>query len=308
MDTKEKSQKEKKNRKNKNRTNRKNFKLLNNKIYRLAIWGFLLIIFEIIVNDAVLPIIPQCGWGVVVQNIVRIICLLISTIASIILVSVIWEFVGKEDFSNELLQTMGMSKNVIDSGITDYKKSTAMNWESCFLHSSRIEMLLAFGESWVDEDSEKMQLLKDFVAKAERKAIIILPDFTKDKVVEALLVKYPKNRSQLNTADSIKDRLKNVVKGFWAISTSIDIRLYNGVNSASYFFFDEDCYFSPYTHIDDKNIAIPMILVQNNNKEKSFYEFCKKDMENIKNESTQAQEIVELKECYENLLREENSK
>ena len=84
--------------------------------------------------------------------------------------------------------------------------------------------------------------------------------------------------------------------------------MYNGVNSASYFFFDEDCYFSPYTHIDDKNIAIPMILVQDNNKEKSFYEFCKKDMKNIKNESTQAQEKVELKECYENLLREENSK
>lgn len=72
--------------------------------------------------------------------------------------------------------------------------------------------------------------------------------------------------------------------------------------------FDKDYYFSPCMHIDDKSIAIPMILVQDTNKEKSFYEFCKKDMENIEKKSGLAQDKIELKEYYEKLIREDNLK
>ncbi len=250
----------------------------------MIIVGLGLLILEIILNDCVGPLIPndETVW----KNIFHIFCITIASIASIFLVSVIWDICEKRSFSNELLETIGMTKNVVDSGITDYMKNTSIDWATELVKTKKLELFLTFGDSWVD-DGFCAPILKEFLSRKNTELIVVLPNYNNSDILNALLVKYPKDHNKKNSIEKLKNRLANNENDFRELlkeygKSKGKVFLYDGIASSSYFFLDDKCYFSPYVHEkNNTDIYIPIILLQDRGQAGSFYNFCRKDMNMI---------------------------
>lgn len=174
-------------------------------------------------------------------------------------------------------------------------KNTSIDWETELAKTKKIEMFLTFGDSWVD-DGYKAPMLKEFINRKDTQLVVVLPNYNNQKVLEALLVKYPKDHDEDNTIENLQKRIENNEKDFrkiWNENGNLDkvkIFLYDGIGSSSYFFLDDKCYFSPYLH-EKNNVDIPIILLQDRGQAGSFYNFCRKDMDMILGTFNKEEEI-----------------
>ncbi len=218
--------------------------------------------------------------------------------ASIFGVGSAWEWIQKNSFKKQLMQDMGMTNSIINSGIIEYCETfKEIKWKDELKKVKLLEAFITFGTSWIDDNEE---IFQEFI-KNGGQMLVIFPDYNDDSVMKALELKFPK----LKVSD-IKKRIKASIDS--CENLSINVKLYKGIITSTYYFLDDKCFFSPYQHTGEK-ATVPALKIQ----EGYFYEFCKKDMEHIKQASQDISSISDKKnskavEGLSNSLKRKSSK
>jgi hypothetical protein len=100
--------------------------------------------------------------------------------------AVLWEKAGKRAFADEILAKANMSRDLAEAGIdviTHSFKDDRINWDQLFKNACRLDLFVAYGHSWRNTQSERIDRLLSDAAATIR---VILPDPEDDEVVKNL--------------------------------------------------------------------------------------------------------------------------
>jgi len=100
--------------------------------------------------------------------------------------AVLWEKAGKRAFADEILAKANMSRDLAEAGIdvvTHSFKDERINWDQLFKNACRLDLFLAYGHTWRNTQSERIdRLLSDPNATIR----VVLPDPDDNELVKGL--------------------------------------------------------------------------------------------------------------------------
>ena len=207
-----------------------------------------------------------------------------SAIASIMLVSGIWEVKSKRSFAEEVLELSNISDSYIKSGIISiYKDFNDVIWEDFFTSSKKVTLFLTYGHSWRSRNRKVLEMLRDKGVELK----VVLPNYKDTALMDAFdkdfgYSKFSKNQSA--PPASTAERIREAEQDFKQVGATVVF--YSSHIRSTYYFSDDKCIFAPFKH-GEKKLCVPAILCQAGG---SFFEFCKNDMDNILKEAKEMEE------------------
>lgn len=193
-----------------------------------------------------------------------------STVASIFIVSAVWEWFCKIAFAKQIQLNLDISEKIIESGIKNVIAFRDINWKEELTNVNDFTICIRFGNDWRNYHQD---LINNFIS-AKNKMTVILPDYNSDKVLNSLLLIYPENHGKPNTVPDIKKQLSNSVSDYEGLN--VKVLLFPGVINASYYRLDKTILYSPYAH-DVSESQLPVLKLSDG----SFHKFCDNDIEDI---------------------------
>jgi len=98
----------------------------------------------------------------------------------------LWEKAGKRAFADEILAKANMSRDLAEAGmdvVTHSFKDERINWDQLFKNACRLDLFVAYGHSWRNTQSERIdRLLSDPNATIR----VVLPDPDDEDMVKGL--------------------------------------------------------------------------------------------------------------------------
>jgi hypothetical protein len=207
-----------------------------------------------------------------------------SAVASIMLISGVWEVKSKRSFAEEVLELSEVSDSYIKSGITSvYKDFNDINWENFFKSAKKVTIFLTYGHSWRSRNRNALKMLKNRGVEMT----VVLPNYKDSALIDALDKDFryscfsdDKSFSKASTSE----RIREAEKDFKALGATV--LFYSSHIRSTYYFADDRCIFAPFKHGKEK-LCVPAVLCQNGG---SFFEFCKNDMDNILKDAKEMEE------------------
>jgi len=141
---------------------------------------------------------------------------LIRDFGSILIVTltvlIVWEVALRRSFRDELLNVVGLSRQIHDAGLVNLPWSPLdIPWKELILKSNEIDLLLAYGKTWRGNNK---QFLCEFLQKPSSRLRVVLPDHTADHVVEELT-----ERSSKRTTEELRGKIENAEDHFIALAS-----------------------------------------------------------------------------------------
>ena len=195
---------------------------------------------------------------------------ILSTFASIFIVSAVWEWFCKIAFAKQIQLNLNIAKKVIDSGIKNLITFRDINWKEELRNIIDFTVCVRFGNEWriYHED-----IISNLV-QSGGKMTIILPDYNNDSVLNSLLLIYPKNHGKSNTTFDIKKQIEDSAKGYKDLGAQV--MLYPGVFNNSFNRLDKTIFYSPYAH-DVSEMQLPVLKIS----EGTLFDFYSVDIDDI---------------------------
>lgn len=207
-----------------------------------------------------------------------------SAVASIMLISGVWEVKSKRSFAEEVLELSDVSDSFIKSGILAvYRDFNDINWEKFFKSSKKVTIFFTYGHSWRSRNRNILKMLKDSGVEIT----VVLPNYNDPVLMDAFDKDFGySNYSDDKTSPKIStcERIREAESDFRKLGATV--LFYSSHIRSTYYFSDDKCIFAPFKHGGEK-LCVPAILCQDGG---TFYEFCKKDMDNILREAKKMEE------------------
>lgn len=246
------------------------------KALKWAIVGVLLIGIPFVLDYLV----DVCDWD---KNNLFIIAAnnIFPALGTICLLSFAWEIWSKRSFAKEVLELSDVSDNYIESGIkTVYRDFSKINWDELFNGAKEVTCVFTYAYTWRNNNRSALEMLQS----QGTKVTIILPDYRDNEIVESLnkdfsYDKYAKEENSKEANKNVKNLIEETKQYFE--SKNATIILYKGRFKSTYYLIDDYCVMAPFNHGNNKP-CVPAILCE---KDGILYEFCKNDIEAIKQNS-----------------------
>lgn len=206
----------------------------------------------------------------------------LPAIASIIGISGAWELFGKKSFAEEVLELSKVSDSYIKSGIVAvYDDFNDIEWGSILENVEHLTLFFVYAYSWRSRNYQYLEKLKNKGTKIR----VILPDIRKEVITNSFdydfgYGKYANPGSGKNNKFT-KELIFEAIDHFRKLDA--EIFLYPGSIRTTYYLIDETCVMAPFNHSGQERFHVPAVICK---LEGNLYEFCKKDLEYIINQST----------------------
>lgn len=231
--------------------------------------GFLLLVIGLLILIAQLTI--GYFWDACDSDCVRYFVLsILSAIASIFIVSAVWEWFCKIAFAKQIQLNFNIAEKVIDSGIKNVITFREIDWKAELKKISDFTVCVRFGNEWRNYHQDLISNL----LRAGGVMTVVLPDYDNNSVINSLLLIYPQNHGESNTASAIKKQIEDSAKGYKELGAQV--MLYPGVFNNSFYRLDNTIFYSPYTH-DVSETQLPVLKIS----EGTLFDFCADDIEDI---------------------------
>ena len=111
----------------------------------------------------------------------------LSTIATVSFASVAWEGIAKYAFSQDVVEMVGLSNRIKQSGIFAIEESFSdIEWRDLLVHANHITAIFTYSIRWGKDNSE---LIKTAVNNG-CDFIVVLPDTKSPGIMEALTFRF----------------------------------------------------------------------------------------------------------------------
>ena len=246
----------------------KKLKNRNWKIICLCVFSFLLL-FAVVVFGV--DKIPHDGVRIFLST-------LLSTVATVLLANVLWEFIAKESFASSLMEIVSISKNIADSGVEAvYVDFLEINWKKLLQESKTLCVVVTYATTWRESNRSH---LRNFLKEKGNKLTVILPD----PEIQPNLDEYGR-RFNLSPME-VKKRIEDSVLEFYQMGAHV--YLYPGTMSASYYIFDNVGIMSFYNH-QKKKSTVPAIKAERHGK---LYSFLDQEIQSLKSQSAKVETVT----------------
>lgn len=243
---------------------------LREKNWKVILWclGIFLVLFLLVFF--VVEKIPHNGLKNFLDS-------LLSTVATVLLANVLWEFIAKKSFAESLLHLVSVSESMAASGVEAvYVDFLSIDWKSLLRRSRTFWVAVTYATTW--RESNRV-LLKKFISEPKNEMIVILPD----PYDEANLAEY-KRRFE-TSASEIKRRIEESVLAFFEMGAKV--YLYPGTMQASYYMFDNVSIMSFYNHQKKKGV-VPAVEAE---KHGDIYSFINTELLSLKEQSAKVTNV-----------------
>lgn len=193
-----------------------------------------------------------------------------STFASIFIVSAVWEWLCKVAFAKQIQLNLNISEKIIDSGIKNVIKFRDINWKEELTNVSNFTICVRFGNDWRNYHQD---IINSFISSGNQ-ITVVLPDYRNDKILNSLLLIYPKNHQKNNTISDLKKQIENSASDYKNLG--VNVLFYPGVINTSFYRLDKTIFYSPYAH-DVTETQLPALKIADG----ILYNFYNDDIEDI---------------------------
>lgn len=195
---------------------------------------------------------------------------LISAIQTTALAVVIWDFVAKKEFAQEILDLAHISNNITESGITyTYNDFLTINWNEILEPTNKLIIAVSYAYTW--RESNRIKLAQ--IASSKDALTVYLPDYNNNDVLIELSRRFNK------TINDVCNKIKESSMAFRELGATVF--LYNGSFQTSFYLADNEAIMAVFKHKKQKS-TVPAIRV---NKSGDLYSFIESELEAIKSNS-----------------------
>jgi hypothetical protein len=187
----------------------------------------------------------------------------------------VWEKAGKRAFADEILAKANMSRDLAEAGIDVVShsfKDERINWDQLFKNACRLDVFVAYGHTWRNTQSERIdRLLSDPRAMIR----IVLPDPEDTEVVSGLSGRFEMEpgvvKQEIEETRRFFERRLKKAKG------TIELYFTRIVPLVSFYRFNNKVVFALYNHRRGQQLVPSFIC----SKEGFLFEFFSDEFEGI---------------------------
>ncbi len=233
-----------------------------NRIKNGVAWGLVIVtlVLLLIVTIMQLKLSKWQGTNIVVP--------MLSTIASITGLSAVWEFFAKYNFAKQMVELVGISTNISESGIfeciSDFK---AIKWRQELEGTKNLRIVVTHATTWRNQNRE---VLQDFITNGG-KIFVSLPN-SKNK---DLMAEY--DRRYEYDKGTTKRKVEEAVNDFTKIGAIVSV--YDKSIQTSYYYMDQHAIMVPFNHLKAKGFVPAIKAISNGD----LYKFVQNDIRSIFN-------------------------
>jgi hypothetical protein len=196
---------------------------------------------------------------------------LVATVA----IALLWDWVGKRAFADEILAKTNMSRDLSEAGIEIVSSSfqdKRIVWEELFKNACKLDLFISYGHTWRNSQIERIdKLLSDPDARIR----VVFPDPDDADVVTALSTRYGLASDDLKKAildaKSFFEYRKSRAKG------SVEIYFTQIVPLLSLYHFNNKVVFALYNHREGRQ-PVPTFVVD---RDGFLFEYFTREIEAI---------------------------
>lgn len=209
-------------------------------------------------------------WQAVIQQIGG---LLLVTVV----ITLLWEFIGKRAFLDEILAKANISKELGFAGITQITDSfhQKLDWSTYFRSVNKLDIFFAYGRTWRNTHLEELQKV---VARRDTRIRVVLPDHEIDYVVQELARMFNSDPA------SLKASIVEAEEYFRALRNSaltngakVDIWFLPAAPHFSFYRFDRIAIMALYTHRKDR-APVPTFVCE---KDGTLYDYIRQEFDAV---------------------------
>lgn len=204
---------------------------------------------------------------------------ILITIESSLVISIVWEFVGKTIFTKQVMDTFQITKDLSDTKIKRvYSDFNDIDWKSILSKCKNFKCFMSYGYSWRNTNSKS--LIKA-IAQCDS-FVIVFPNYNDSNIISGLNSRYGYDGKSKNVVNFIKESAE------WFKDNGATVKLYNGTLCSSFYLIDDYCEYCLPKHGVQK-VNVPVIEVES---ESPIYPFIAKDFERIEKNSQEYAEVA----------------
>lgn len=240
--------------------------------------GWLLLVMSIALFVGAVVIHYYWG-GVDSQNVWKsVVISVVNAIASLVGVSAIWDIFAKKSFAKKILDLVGISNRLYQSGIVDFtaRFEGEIDWNKEISQTDSLVVVFTYGATWRNHNRDVLEELLERNGKLE----VILPDYSKEENMGTL-----DRRFNYDNGETQK-RIKEAAVFFKGLSDNkkykknVKVYLFDGVFQSSYYLMDDDAIMATFNHQKKKKGSAPAFKCI---KDSELYQFIEKEIADIKN-------------------------
>lgn len=195
---------------------------------------------------------------------------ILPIISTTVMISAVWELLGKRSFAKDVLGLSKIPENIIASGIvTVYKDFKDIDWAKELSGSSRLIMFLSYAYTFRNSNRERLRNFQD------KEFIVIMPDPDNEKIMDELDRRFSYGPYSEGKKGSVKEQINIAIKDY--LSMGAKVKLFEGTILSTYYLMDEFCIYAPFNHGKTKGY-VPAIKGQIGG---NFYDFCRSEIDNV---------------------------
>lgn len=200
----------------------------------------------------------------------------LPSLATIAFLSGAWEAHSKRAFAKEVLELAGVSNNYVESGIQNvYKEFTDINWNELLSKTQNAVFFFTYAYSWRSNNRTALKAAHE----QGTKITVILPDYKSKIITDALDMDFHYGAYATEGSEDKNKSSAQLIKEAAEYFLKLDatVLIYPGNIKTTYYLMDDKCIYAPFKHSKEKS-SVPSILCCEGG---TFFEFCKRDIESI---------------------------
>ena len=177
-----------------------------------------------------------------------------------------WEVFGRRSFNDEILNKIGMARNLEVAGITtvamDFRDSR-IDWKTMFSSSTRLDIWIAYGTTW---RNSHLPEIEQFLKNKENLIQIAIPNPNDQRIVQTLAHRFGMEPAQLEV------KIRETIREFQSLTVGegkVRIYLASSVPLFTFYRFNNSAVVAFYNHRKGR-MSVPTFVCT---KEGTLYQY-----------------------------------
>lgn len=190
----------------------------------------------------------------------------LSTLATVAFAGVAWEGIAKYSFSRDVVDMVGLSESIHESGVFAIEKSFSdIEWSDLLEGAKRITAVFTYSTKWGKYNQDRIKK----AVENKCKFVVVLPDINSAELIGALQYRFP-------DVKDIKNEI-NKSEEFYR-SMGAEIKHYTKALTSSFYLIDDVGIIVPFNHQKSSGGHAPSVPAFISVKPGHIYSFIEKEV------------------------------
>jgi len=203
------------------------------------------------------------------------------------LLTIFWDVRIKRAFLDEVLEKVGVAKEIELAGITNINRMFySVNWDELFENASKLDLFFAYARTWKNSNIER---IKKIAQDKDSRIRVILPDYSDKTILKELTHRFRSNEEELISSIKETESFFIDLKSRYCKS-EISIWLLSTVPYFSYYRFDNKIIITLYSHRRESTpVNVPVIICKSGG---TFFDYFYEEFNSMINNSELSKKIT----------------